>query len=86
MFIYGENDPWSAGAFELGWAKDSFRYFVPGGNHGSAISTLPDTERDAAFATLARWAGVELSGQARKTRKSVAVEDWGIDRERRLPL
>lgn len=83
MLIYGENDPWSAGAFELGFARDSYRYFVPGGNHGSGITTLPDAEREAALATLARWAGVAPLAQAKR---SVAAEDWRLDRERRLPL
>jgi hypothetical protein len=84
MLVYGENDPWSAGAFELGWAKDSFRYFVPGGNHGAGISILPDAEREAALETLARWAGVELAEH--DALRSVGPEDWHIDRERRLPL
>ncbi|WP_437324887.1 S28 family serine protease [Sorangium sp. So ce381] len=61
LFIYGENDPWSAGAFDLGAAVDSYRYFAPGENHGAHIGGLAPADRDAAVATLARWAGVPRS-------------------------
>lgn len=84
MLIYGENDPWSSGKFVLGNAKDSYRYIVPGGNHGSAITTLPEAQQEAAFAVLARWAGVQPLAPA--ARRSVAPEDWQLDRQRRLPL
>jgi hypothetical protein len=62
MFVYGENDPWSAGAFELGGAVDSFRYFVAAGNHGSGIADLGASERSQATATLRRWAGLSQQG------------------------
>jgi len=84
MLVYGENDPWTAGGFLLGRAKDSFRYVVPGGNHGAAITLLPDAQEAEALATLARWAGVSPLEAA--ARRSVAPEDWSIDRQRRLPL
>jgi hypothetical protein len=58
MFVYGENDPWSAGAFELGGAVDSFRYYVAGGNHGAGILELATADRTQATAALRRWAGV----------------------------
>lgn len=58
LFIYGSNDPWSAAAFELGLAKDSYRLTVPGGNHGSRIGLLPDPIKSKAQALLRRWAGV----------------------------
>jgi hypothetical protein len=58
MFIYGANDPWTAGAFELGDATDSFRFTVPGGNHGARIEQLPATERAEALAIIGRWLGV----------------------------
>lgn len=55
LFLYGENDPYSAAAFELGGAKDSFRFFVPEGNHGSEILDLPAADRDAALEALEAW-------------------------------
>lgn len=58
MFIYGEDDPWSAGAFELGGAVDSFRFYVAGGNHGAGIAELAPGDRAQATAALRRWAGL----------------------------
>lgn len=59
MFIYGENDPWTAGAFELGEAEDSFTFVDPGGTHGARITSLDPEDRNAAFAIIHRWTGVE---------------------------
>jgi len=58
LFIYGENDPYSAAAFELGGAQDSYRFFVPEGNHGAGLLDLPAADRDAAFQALEAWSGV----------------------------
>lgn len=58
LFIYGSNDPWTAGAFELGLARDSYRLIVPGGNHGSRISQLEPALKAKAEALLKRWADV----------------------------
>ncbi|WP_394828765.1 S28 family serine protease [Pendulispora albinea] len=60
LFIYGENDPWSSGAFQVRRENDSFRYFVPDGNHGSNISALPAPQRTEALAHLARWMDVPI--------------------------
>lgn len=62
MLIYGQNDPWSAGAVDLGNATDSFKYISPNGNHGSSIATLPSAQQDEAVATVMRWAGVAARG------------------------
>ncbi|WP_026361537.1 S28 family serine protease [Amycolatopsis nigrescens] len=59
LFVYGENDPWSAEPFQLGpRTRDSYRYYVAGGNHGSKIAQLPLEEAAAATATVRRWAGL----------------------------
>ncbi|HVV88494.1 MAG TPA: S28 family serine protease [Kofleriaceae bacterium] len=58
LLIYGERDPWSAGAVTLGDATDSFEYVAPGGNHGSSIRTLAPADAAAATATVMRWAGL----------------------------
>jgi hypothetical protein len=88
ILVYGQNDPWSAGAFELGFARDSFRYFVPGGNHiTSFLSALPTPQRTEAFAALQRWTGVtptppslqSLTGDGRP----VIPEEWSADRDLR---
>ncbi|MFI5661208.1 S28 family serine protease [Streptomyces sp. NPDC051684] len=57
LFVYGQNDPWSAEQFTPS-KNDSYKYVVPKSNHGARISALPANERDAATATIKRWAGV----------------------------
>lgn len=57
MFIYGENDPYTAAAFEPG-PVDSLRLTVPGGNHGANILDLAAADREAALAALEAWTGV----------------------------
>jgi hypothetical protein len=72
LFVYGSNDPWGAEPFELGFgSKDSYRYYVQGGNHGSKIAQLPPAEAAAATATVRRWAGLP-SGTALTARSAPA--------------
>jgi hypothetical protein len=65
LFVYGENDPWSTNAFEVRERNDAFRFFVPGGNHGSSISALPEPERALAVERLTTWAGLSTPAQGR---------------------
>jgi hypothetical protein len=57
LFVYGAHDPWTAGRFELGQARDSYLY-VAATSHGATILDLAEADRQAAEETLARWAGV----------------------------
>ncbi|MBU8894190.1 multidrug transporter [Corallococcus sp. M34] len=57
MFIYGELDPWSAAAFPLGQARDSYLFQAPGANHGSLIRFLNAADNAAATRIVRRWAG-----------------------------
>lgn len=59
MFVYGENDPWTAGAFEPAPELDSHRFVVPAGNHGAKIRDLAAAERAQALEILGRWMGVK---------------------------
>jgi len=59
LFIYGENDPYTAAAFELGAAEDAYRFIAPGENHGARILDLEPADLDQALAALAAWSGVE---------------------------
>ncbi|MEU3302959.1 MULTISPECIES: S28 family serine protease [unclassified Streptomyces] len=58
MFIYGENDPWSAEKFTPS-RHDSYRFVVPGANHGASIGKLPAEQQEQAISTIKRWAGVK---------------------------
>lgn len=73
LFVYGENDPWSAEPFELGFGtKDSYSYTVPGGNHGSRIALLPDAQAAEATNTVRRWAGLPPVASALTARSAPA--------------
>jgi PS-10 peptidase S37 len=69
LLVYGQNDPWTAAAIDLGNASDSYAYVVPHGNHFSIIDWLPAAQRGAAEQTIRRWGGVitttgSLAGRA----------------------
>ncbi len=64
MLIYGQNDPWTAGAASIGNATDSFKFIAPGGNHGSSITKLGQADQSIATAAVLRWAGVSASASA----------------------
>lgn len=74
IFVYGEHDPWTAGRFELGQARDSQLYLTPGGNHGTSIRELPEADRQRATEALFTWAGVP--GQSASVR---AVDDAELE-------
>lgn len=80
LFVYGQNDPWTAGAFELGGATDSFRYFVAGANHDADIAQLPDADKAEAMDAIARWAGVSKTNlhmpQRDDERAAARVRPW----------
>ncbi len=56
MFVYGQNDPWSAERFKPG-RHDSHLYVAPDTNHSALISKLTPADRARAEATVKRWAG-----------------------------
>lgn len=57
MFIYGEHDPWTGGAFDIGSAPDAYRFVVPDGDHGANVGALATAEREQALDALATWTG-----------------------------
>jgi hypothetical protein len=59
IFVYGQNDPWTAEPFEPGpGTLDSFFYVAPGGNHGSSITSLEAADQVAAVNTVRGWVGL----------------------------
>lgn len=58
IFVYGELDPWTAGAYELGPSPDLRRFDVAGGNHGSKLQSLSPEDQSAAMALLGSWLGI----------------------------
>lgn len=82
MFIYGENDPWGAERFTPS-RRDSYLYVAPGANHGANISRLTEADRQAATATLMRWAGVSEDQAARRAGAAIPEDDMLPDRHTR---
>jgi hypothetical protein len=61
VFVYGEDDPWSAEPFRCGRravVRQCSVHTVRHGTHGSTISDLPRAERRAVVQRLRRWAGL----------------------------
>ncbi len=59
MLIYGADDPWTAAAFDLGAAKDSFSFMAAGANHSAEITDLSGADQNTALAALEAWTGVK---------------------------
>lgn len=56
VFVYGEFDPWSAGAFPAGAEANNMHHFwVKGGNHGANFMQLDATQRRGAMAVISKW-------------------------------
>jgi hypothetical protein len=73
LFVYGENDPWSAEPFTLGrGTRDSAVYYQADGNHGSTIAGLDAASAAAATRRLSRWAGVEAQPPGVAARSAIA--------------
>lgn len=63
MFVYGQNDPWSAEPFRRGpGTKDSYWYTVKNGTHGADLFSLPKAQRAQAVKALLRWTGQRKAG------------------------
>ena len=84
LFVYGENDPWSAEPFRLGrGTRDSASYYQDEGNHGSNIAGLDAGDEAAAIRRLARWAGVAPQPPAVASRSAVP-DDTDVRRDTAL--
>lgn len=56
IFVYGEFDPWSGGAFPLSsTGKDVLKLVVPAGNHSAKFTALGEGDKATAIATLSMW-------------------------------
>jgi hypothetical protein len=63
IFLYGQDDPWSATPFTLGpGTKDSVSFTVAGGNHLSPYTDLPAAQQKKIVTMLRTWAGLPASG------------------------
>jgi hypothetical protein len=75
LFIYGQNDPWTAEPFHVGpGTTDTYFYVAPGWNHGSNIRRLAPDDQVAAVNTVRLWAGLPPLEPAPSLRADTAVE------------
>jgi hypothetical protein len=87
LFVYGENDPWSAEAFELGHGtRDSYLYEADNANHGANIALLTSAERAEATAAVRRWADVDTAARTRMAAPYVPeLDDYNEALDHRRP-
>ncbi|MER6215805.1 aminopeptidase [Streptomyces sp. NPDC001272] len=65
LFVYGQNDPWGAEPFHVGYGTtDSYVMIAPGANHGANVAKLQDGEKALATARIQEWAGVAPAADA----------------------
>ncbi|MBK7857478.1 MAG: hypothetical protein IPJ65_02410 [Archangiaceae bacterium] len=57
IFVYGEFDPWSAGALDIEGARESVKLVAPGGNHGAGFKDLTSLDQTQMDTLLQRWLG-----------------------------
>lgn len=56
IFIYGENDPWTAAGVTWLKGKKNIRVFIqPGGSHLARINTLPEAEKEEVMTLINEW-------------------------------
>ena len=59
ILLYGEYDPWTAGAFDAEGNAGVGSYTVVGGTHSSSLLDLPEGVRTEVFDTIEAWTGVK---------------------------
>lgn len=60
IFIYGENDPWTAAGVTWLEGKKNMHVFIqPDGSHRARIGTLPEAMKQEAMALITKWLAEE---------------------------
>ncbi len=55
VLVYGEYDPWSAAAADIGVNQGVVKVIYPGGSHMSQIKSLPQLQHERIITTIAGW-------------------------------
>ena len=63
IFIYGENDPWSSTAVELGYHTNSIKIVKKDGSHRTRIANLPERQKKKVIDSLNSWLSKSNSKQ-----------------------
>jgi PS-10 peptidase S37 len=73
IYIYGSQDPWTAGAIEHTGTTNSIKIVQQGGNHGLTIAGLDD--RNIVYNALELWMGVSIGTVSRVMAPAFKFED-----------
>jgi hypothetical protein len=60
LFIYGENDTWSASAVEMGQNTNALKMVKEGGSHRTRIHSFEGAEKEKIYSTLEKWLDVVI--------------------------
>lgn len=60
IYIYGQDDPWSAAAAEPGSETNALKIMAPGDCHNVRIAGLPEDMRKQVYNRLEEWLGIEI--------------------------
>ena len=63
LFIYGENDTWTATAVQLTGETNAVKMVKSDGSHRTRIMSFDDQEKEIIYSTLEEWLGIEISGE-----------------------
>jgi len=58
IYIYGKNDPWTAGALESVGSTNSVKIIQPNANHSIKIEQLD--QKDLVYSTLEQWTDLSI--------------------------
>lgn len=60
LYIYGENDTWSATSIQLLGENNSVKMVKKGGAHGTSIRNFEGREKELIYSTLEKWLGLQI--------------------------
>lgn len=60
LYIYGENDTWSATAVDIGETTNAVKMVKEGGNHRTRISSFVSEEKEKIYSTLEKWLDTKI--------------------------
>jgi hypothetical protein len=72
IYIYGKNDPWTAGAIDLSGNVDALKIVQDGANHSVKIANLDS--KGLVFYTLENWLGIQMPDMTKQSTISCEMD------------
>ncbi len=60
LYIYGENDTWSASAVDIGSNTNAVKMVKKDGTHRTRINSFEGEEKEKIYSTLEKWLDVKI--------------------------